>query len=57
MTEEDDHIVQAAIGGWMKAQVHWNECQDEAISELAKQVEALTATVALMRLAILGEST
>jgi uncharacterized protein (UPF0335 family) len=42
-TDEEQRIVQAAIGGWLHAMVGRQEKLEEDIRELAAQVEMLTA--------------
>jgi hypothetical protein len=48
--EEAQRIEQAAIGGWLHAQVAWQEAQDEAIAAIADQLEQLAAEVTRLKL-------
>ena len=49
-TDEKERIVQAAIGGWLHAQVAWQEAQDSAIAAIADQLEQLAAEVNRLKL-------
>ena len=44
-TDEDQRIIQAAIGGWLHAMVGRQEKLEDDMRELTAQVEMLTAEV------------
>ena len=44
-TDEEQRIIQAAIGGWLHAMVGRQEKLEEDIKVVAEQVEVLTAEV------------
>jgi len=49
-TDENQRLVQAAIGGWIHAQVGWQEAQDAAIASLANQLEQLSSEITRLKL-------